>query len=127
MCVTVTVAVCLRADARLGAGGEHACVAALAARPARVLRQSVLRPVPHTYIQIHTQTVARTHTQHTQSQKQSHTQSHSYTYTHGYYHQNFCDNMFPHYLGNRKTKDFFDEEETADESGTIARSQYLDK
>ena len=31
------------------------------------------------------------------------------------YHYDFSDNMFPHYLGNKKTKDIFDEEDVVDE------------
>ena len=31
------------------------------------------------------------------------------------YHYDFGDNMFPHYLGNKKTKDIFDEEDVVDE------------
>ncbi len=31
------------------------------------------------------------------------------------YHYDFDDNMFPHYLGNKKTKDIFDEEDVVDE------------
>jgi len=38
------------------------------------------------------------------------------------FHHDFGDNMFPHYLGNRKTKDIFDEEDE-DEDSTIARSE----
>ncbi len=41
-----------------------------------------------------------------------------------HYHQDFGDNMFPHYLGNRKTKDIFDEEDIA-EDDTIARAELL--
>ncbi len=36
-----------------------------------------------------------------------------------HYHHDFGDNMFPHYLGNKKTKDIFDEENIA-EDDTIA-------
>ena len=38
------------------------------------------------------------------------------------YHHDFGDNMFPHFLGNRKTKDIFDEE-VIDKDDTIARSE----
>ena len=31
------------------------------------------------------------------------------------YHHDFGDSMFPHYLGNKKTKDIFDEEDVVDE------------
>ena len=31
------------------------------------------------------------------------------------YHYDFGDNMFPHCLGNKKTKDIFDEEDVVDE------------
>ena len=40
------------------------------------------------------------------------------------YHHDFGDNMFPHFLGNKKTKDIFDEEDIA-EDDAIARSQLL--
>ena len=38
------------------------------------------------------------------------------------FHQDFGDNMFPHYLGNRKTKDIFDEEDV-DEDDVLKRSE----
>jgi hypothetical protein len=38
------------------------------------------------------------------------------------YHHDFGDNMFPHFLGNRKTKDIFDEEDV-EEDDPIARSE----
>ena len=39
-----------------------------------------------------------------------------------HYHHDFGDNMFPHYLGNRKTKDIFDKADIA-EDDTIARAK----
>ncbi len=33
----------------------------------------------------------------------------------GNYHHDFGDNMFPHYLGNKKIKDIFDEEDVNEE------------
>jgi len=37
------------------------------------------------------------------------------------FHHDFGDNMFPHYLGNRKTKEIFDEEDV-DEDDVLKRS-----
>lgn len=38
------------------------------------------------------------------------------------YHHDFGDNMFPHYQGNRKTKEIFDEEDV-EEDDVIIRSK----